>query len=67
MLAGKCGNARVGAVVKADAYGLGLAAIAPALHAAGCRDFFVADVEECMALRALVTASQIFVLNGPLR
>ena len=66
-LAGKCAKARVGAVVKADAYGLGLPAIAPALHAAGCRDFFVADVEEGMALRALVTASQIFVLNGPPR
>ena len=32
----------VAGVVKADAYGLGAADVAPALHAAGCRHFFVA-------------------------
>ena len=37
-------GARAGAVVKADAYGLGLAAVAPALHNAGCREFFTASL-----------------------
>jgi alanine racemase len=42
------------AVVKADAYGLGMAAVAPALQRAGCRVFFVALAEEGVALRALL-------------
>jgi alanine racemase len=33
-----------GAEVKADAYGLGAAAVAPALHAEGAPGFFVADL-----------------------
>lgn len=61
MLAG----ARMGCVVKADAYGLGLAAIAPVLRAIGCRDYFVADIDEGLALRTLVADGNIFVLNGP--
>ena len=40
------------AVVKADAYGLGAAAVGPALAAAGVRSFFVALAEEGAALRA---------------
>ena len=35
-----------GAVVKADAYGLGAARVASALNVAGCNDFFVATAEE---------------------
>lgn len=42
------------AVVKADAYGLGAAAVAPALAAAGARTFFVATAEEGAALRAIL-------------
>lgn len=38
----KSGNAACGAVVKADAYGLGAAAVVGHLAEAGCRDFFVA-------------------------
>jgi alanine racemase len=54
-----------GAVVKADAYGLGAARIAPVLAAAGARDFFVAQLEEGLALRPLLPAqARIFVLNG---
>ena len=34
------------AVVKADAYGLGMDRVAPALAHAGCRVFFVAHIEE---------------------
>jgi alanine racemase len=46
--------AECGAVVKADAYGLGGAAVAPALAKAGCRSFFVAFLEEGVRLRALI-------------
>jgi alanine racemase len=51
--------------VKADAYGLGLAAVAPVLWREGARHFFVATLEEGMALRALLPESVIYVLSGP--
>ncbi len=58
-------NAEVAAVVKADAYGLGLAPIAGKLKSAGCNTFFVATLDEGFALRALVGGTpRIFVLNG---
>jgi alanine racemase len=53
-----------GAVVKADAYGLGAAPVAAALAAAGCRDFFVATPDEALALRAVVPDAAIVVLGG---
>jgi alanine racemase len=53
-------------VLKADAYGLGAAHVAPALHAAGCRHFFVAHLEEAVAIRPLLPESLLAVLNGPL-
>ena len=59
------GGARAGAVVKADAYGLGMAAVAPALHAAGCREFFTASLDEATALRALLADCRISVFFGP--
>lgn len=53
------------AVVKADAYGLGATTIASFLMAQGCKHFFVADVEEGIALRAkLPTTANIYVLHG---
>lgn len=56
---------RCAAVVKADAYGLGAVEVSKALESAGCRDFFVAHLEEGMAIRrALATDTRIFVLNG---
>src|SRR5690606_3310298 len=54
----------VAAVVKADAYGLGAQEVAPALAAAGCDSFFVARLEEGVALRRLVPGARIFVLDG---
>ena len=36
----------VAGVVKADGYGLGARPVARALHAAGCRHFFVAQLDE---------------------
>jgi alanine racemase len=52
--------------MKADAYGLGMARVAPALVRAGCRVFFTAHVEEGMRLRAIVPPdSTVYVLHGP--
>ena len=56
--------ARCAAVVKADAYGLGMDKVAPVLARAGCKTFFVASLEEGLALRALLPRAQIAVLNG---
>lgn len=53
------------AAVKANAYGLGACNISKALFEKGCRDFFVANLEEGAELRAaLCAASKIYVLNG---
>lgn len=54
---------RTAAVVKADAYGLGADRVAPVLEAAGCGLFFVATLEEALALRRVI-AADIAVLNG---
>lgn len=58
------GAARTAAVMKADAYGIGLEPAAETLYAAGARDFFVASAEEGVALRPLVPDGRIFVLAG---
>jgi alanine racemase len=58
------GPTAVAAVVKADAYGLGADAIVPALAEAGCDSFFVARLEEAMALRKRAPRARIFVLDG---
>lgn len=52
------------AVVKADAYGLGIRKIAPALWEAGCRQFFTATHREGATLRALLPGAEIFVFEG---
>jgi len=46
LLAARVAPARCGAVVKAKAYGLDASAVARALLKAGCREFFVALVQE---------------------
>jgi alanine racemase len=54
-----------GAVVKADAYGLGVGPVARALAKAGARKFFVATSEEGATLRrALGDGPEIFVFSG---
>ncbi|MCA1438975.1 alanine racemase [Ensifer sp. IC4062] len=60
----RSGTARAAAVLKADAYGLGIAQAAPALYAAGARDFFVANAEEGVELRPLVPDGRIYILAG---
>ena len=57
-------QAECGAVVKADAYGCGLSAVAPALWRAGCRTFFVAHLSEGIAARAALPDAALYVLNG---
>ena len=52
------------AVVKADAYGVGMAKVAPRLWRAGCRLYFVADADEGLALRQLLPKARIAVLHG---
>ena len=56
--------AECGAVVKADAYGLGMAQAAPALSKAGCRTFFVATLGEAKSLRSLLPDAVIYVFGG---
>lgn len=51
-------------VVKANAYGLGVEPIAKALARAGAKVFFVASVEEGIALRKILKEVDIYVFNG---
>jgi alanine racemase len=52
-------------VVKADCYGLGVEAVAPALAAAGARSFFVATGGEGFILRRVLgDGPAIYVFNG---
>ncbi len=52
------------AVLKADAYGLGIKAVAPVLMKQGCQSFFVAHLEEGLTLRNLLREPLIYVLSG---
>lgn len=61
------------AAVKADAYGLGVERVGPALAAVGARRFFVAHFDEALQLKNALAARtaadvlvgcEIFVLNG---
>ena len=56
-------TAECAGVVKADAYGFGLAPVARALAEAGCRTFFTAFAGEAAALRALLPGAAIHVLS----
>ena len=72
LLADRLDGAQCAAVVKADAYGLGIDRIAPVLAAAGCRVFFVALIEEGIHLRQILNdtgdpelvQAEIHVLGG---
>jgi alanine racemase len=52
------------AVIKADGYGCGLEQVAGHLARAGCKTFFVADLNEARRARAVAPAPAIYVLNG---
>jgi len=68
-LCGRHPAGAVGAVVKADAYGLGARLVAPRLYREGCRHFFVAKLDEALAIRPresgdLVPGAMLAVLGG---
>jgi alanine racemase len=65
LLASAAQPAETAAVVKADAYGLGLTPVATTLAKAGCKSFFVATLDEGLKLRAALAEAVIFVLHGP--
>ena len=52
------------AVVKANAYGLGVEAVAKSLAAAGCNSFFVANLAEAKELRQYLPDQTIYILSG---
>jgi alanine racemase len=56
----------VAGVIKANGYGLGAQPIATALYAAGCRHFFVAYLDEALAVRDVLPGAMLAVLSGPL-
>ena len=65
-LSARVGAAKIGASVKADAYGLGAVPVGKTLYGAGCRIFFVATAGEGKLLRDGVGPNAaIYVLNGP--
>lgn len=64
LLALRAGRAECGAVVKADGYGLGQAAVMRTLAQAGCRTFFVANLLEGETARALAPDAVIYVFDG---
>nr|WP_298682665.1 alanine racemase [uncultured Dongia sp.] len=57
-----------GVAMKADAYAVGAAMVAPHLKRAGCNHFFVATVDEGLALRQVLPqfdgGARIYLLNG---
>lgn len=59
-------GAEAGAVVKANAYGLGATEVVPALADAGCRTFYVAHTSEGREARAALAGrtADIYVFNG---
>ena len=52
------------AVVKANAYGLGLEPVTAKLAKAGCKTFFVVDIAEARRVRTRARDASIYVLNG---
>lgn len=63
-LAGLVAPAECAAVVKADAYGIGIEQAIPALWNAGCRTFFVALPEEGRRVRAAAPQGNVYVLSA---
>jgi len=64
-LARRAAPGRCAAVIKANAYGIGIETAAPALHAAGASVFFVAHPGEGARARAVLpSVARIYVLDG---
>ena len=54
----------IAAVVKANAYGLGVAGVSRALWDENCRNFFVATLEEGIELRGILPNAMIGIFQG---
>ncbi|MGF7053876.1 alanine racemase [Bosea sp. OAE752] len=63
-LLGKRAGTEAGAVVKADAYGIGIEPAVTALSRAGCRNFFVAHLSEGIRARKVAPGATVYILNG---
>lgn len=63
-LLGKRAETEAGAVVKADAYGIGIEPAVTALSKAGCRNFFVAHLSEGIRARKAAPEATVYILNG---
>jgi len=57
-------TAECAAVVKADAYGCGIATVAAVLAVSGCKTFFVSNLAEAKRVRAAAQTATIYVLGG---
>ncbi len=64
LLAKRGAPAECAAVIKANAYGLGLEPVMRALLGAGCRTFFVATAREGERARAVSSEAVVYVLDG---
>lgn len=65
LLRGRAPEKDCAAVVKADAYGLGMTHVVPALYEVGCRWFFVATAQEAWEFsKAFSFEARVCVLNG---
>jgi alanine racemase len=60
-------SANVAGVIKANAYGLGVQAVGDALYEAGCKEFFVASLEEGEAARKFLPSDSIIYVFGDIR
>ena len=58
--------AELAAVVKADAYGIGVKEVATALSDLGCMHYFVATVDEGIELRRILPKATIYIFHGVL-
>lgn len=64
----RCAARDTGAVVKADGYGTGAVQAAAALKSAGCATFYVAHLDEGIAVRgAIGPGPRVVVMHGPNR
>ncbi len=64
LLSARVAPGECAAVVKANAYGIGIEHAVPVLAAVGCKTFFVAVLSEAKRVRAVVRQATIYVLNG---
>ena len=68
LLKSRCAARDTGAVIKADGYGIGAVQAAIALKAAGCATFYVAHLDEGIAVRAAIgPGPRVVVMHGPNR